>query len=212
MPNTEFKHYDYTTIINFHSFIEELILNDIKNDFERLSLESEIEKKILEYFRFSSIELAEIKSVVGQSPFCNKNTKCKFDLNKLDKLLAGSRYLNCGSTSRLINGFYIGSESIFEDLAYKLDVNPKTIYNFIITNLSHFKITKSKYFNDLVHKIILYELGIRSLTSYNYNKQIFDQFIERIRIKYPFLVWQRQKDLGQIVFKILTLHHKTSLF
>ena len=110
LPNFEFHHPDYAAIKNVDEYIESLILSDLQNDFERLKLESEIESEIRKQYQFNSKELAEIKSVVGESPFFNKKKLLKIDIQKLDLLVSGNLDLNCLSTSRAINGFSVGSE------------------------------------------------------------------------------------------------------
>ncbi len=154
--------------------------------------------------------MTEIKSVVGQSPFFNKRKSLKIDIEKLDSLLSGNLDLNCLSTSRAINGLSVGSESLFEDLSYKLDVNPKVILDLLRKNISLLKQTKAKYFNDLLHKIILNELGVKQISIYRFEVINTQRLIEQLKRNYPFL--NSQSDLPQTVILILSLHHKVSFF
>jgi hypothetical protein len=210
LPNFEFQHFNYSAIKNIDSFLEKLILEDIESDYQRLFLESIIEREIRKQYNFNSKELQEVKSVVGESPFFNKKKTLKVNSEQLDLLLSGSIDLNCLSTSRAINGYSVGSESVFEDLSYKLDVNPKPLFDFIKKNVSQFKSTKAKYFNDLLHKIILNELGVKQISIYKF--QVFDlsKLIESIKTKYIFL--NEQKDLTERIISILQVHHKSSFF
>ncbi|MGJ3234167.1 Eco57I restriction-modification methylase domain-containing protein [Marivirga sp.] len=210
LPNFEFQHFNYFKIKNIDSFLEKLIIEDIESDYQRLFLESKIELEIRKHYNFNSKELQEVKSVVGESPFFNKKKSLSVNSEQLDLLLSGSIDLNCSSTSRAINGYSVGSESIFEDLSYKLDVNPKPIFDYIKKNVSQFKSTKAKYFNDLLHKIILNELGIKQISVYKF--EVFDllKLIESIREKYMFL--NRQIDLTERIISILQKHHKSSFF
>ena len=210
LPNFEFQHPDYSSIKNVDSYIERLILSDIQNDFQRLKLESEIEKEIRKQYQFNSKELAEIKSVVGESPFFNKRKSLKIEFEKLDSLLSGNLDLNCLSTSRAINGYSVGSESVFEDLSYKLDVNPKVILDLIRKNISQLKQTKAKYFNDLLHKIILNEMGVKQISIYKFDVINIERLIEQVKGNYPFL--KNQTDLSEAVHSILLQHHKASFF
>jgi hypothetical protein len=209
LPNFEFQHPDYSAIKNVDEYIERLILSDLQNDFERLKLESEIESEIREHYKFNSKELVEIKSVVGESPFFNKKKSVKIDIEKLDSLVSGNLDLNCLSTSRAINGFSVGSESVFEDLSYRLDVNPKTILDLIRKNISLLKQTKAKYLNDLLHKIILNELGVKQISIYKFEVVNTKNLIEQLRRNYPFL--RNQIEIS-VINSILSLHHKTSFF
>lgn len=210
LPNFEFQHANYSSIENANSFIEHSILSDIQSDYERLFLESEIEFEIKKQYQFNSKELSEIKSVVGESPFFNKKNSMKLDVEKLDLLLTASIDLNCLSTSRAVNGFSVGSESVFEDLSYKLDVNPKPILGLIKKNISQLKNLKTKYFNDLLHKIILNELGVKLISIYKFDEINVESLVEKMRNNNPFL--KNQKNLHQLVISILTVHHKISFF
>lgn len=210
LPNYEFQHTEYSQIINVDKYIEELILADLQNDFERLLLESEIESKIKNLYQFNSNELLEIKGVVGESPFFNKKRSLKIDIKKLDLLVAGNIDINCQKTSRRVNGLSMGSESVIEDLSYKLDINPNTIMELIKNNVSELNKTKEKYFNDLLHKIILNELGIKHISFNNFPVVSFESLVDKVKKKYLFL--NNQQDLPQIIKSILSLHHKASFF
>ncbi len=210
LPNFEFKHCEYTTIKDVNSFIEKLIVGDLENDYQRLFLESEIEMEIIKQYNFKSKELDEIKSIVGESPFLNKNKSIKIDADKLDFLLSSSIDLNCMSTSKAINGYSVGSESVLEDLSYKLDVNPKAILDLIKKDVSLLHYTKEKYFNDLLHKVLLNELGIKQISIYNYDILNIQSLVNKIQHNYVFL--KHQPDLSQRILSILNIHHKISFF
>lgn len=210
LPNFEFLHINYSAIKNLDSFLEKLIIEDAESDYQRLFLESKIELEIRKQYNFNSKELNEVKSVVGESPFLNKKKSLKVDSEQLDLLLATNIDLNCLSTSRAINGYSVGSESVFEDLSYKLDVNPKPIFDFIKKNVAQFKNTKSKYFNDLLHKIILNELGVKQISVYKFETFDLSELIETIKSKYAFL--NEQTDLSEKVISIIQIHHKSSFF
>lgn len=210
LPNFEFQHCNYSAIKNLDSFLEKLIVEDIESDYQRLFLESKIELEIRKQYNFNSQELNEVKSVVGESPFFNKKKSLKVNSEQLDLLLSSNIDLNCLSTSRAINGYSVGSESVFEDLSYKLDVNPKPLFDFIKSNVSDFKITKGKYFNDLLHKIILNELGVKQISIYKFEVFDLSKLIESIKEKYFFL--NKQTDLTERIISILQTHHKSSFF
>lgn len=210
LPNFEFQHPDYSGIKNVDNYIEGLILSDIQNDFQRLKLEYEIEKEIRKQYQFNLKELTEIKSVVGESPFFNKRKSLKIEVEKLDSLLSGNLDLNCLSTSRAINGYSVGSESVFEDLSYKLDVNPKVILDLFRKDISKLKQTKAKYFNDLLHKIILHEMGVKQISIYKFDVINIESLIKQLKKNYLFLT--SKTDLSEAVHSILSKHHKLSFF
>ena len=210
LPNFEFQHFNYSTIKNLDAFLEKLIIEDIESDYQRLFLESKIEIEIRKQYNFNLIELNEVKNLVGESPFFNKKKSLKVNSEQLDLLLFANIDLNCLSTSRVINGYSVGSESVFEDLSFKLDVNPKQIFDFIKKNVSDFKITKAKYFNDLMHKIILYELGVKKISIYKFENFDFSELVNTIQSKYVFL--NDKTDLTDKIISILQVHHKISFF
>jgi len=210
LPNFEFQHYDYLSIKNVESHIEKLIIEDIESDYKRLFLESKIEKEIRKQYNFNLIELKELKSVVGESPFFNTKNSFKGNAKELDLLISASIDWNCVSTSRAINGYSVGSESIFEDLSYKLDVNPKALFKFIKLNISDFKNTKDKYFNDLLHKIILNEIGVKKISIYKFDIINLSHLVESLKSKYAFL--NEYANLSERVIWILQTHHKSSFF
>lgn len=210
LPNFEFQHFNYSEIKYLDSFLENLIIEDVESDYQRLFLESKIELEIRKQYNFNSKELQEVKSVVGESPFFNKKKSLKVNSEQLDLLLSGSIDLNCSSKSRAINGYSVGSESVFEDLSYKLDVNPKPLIDCMKKNVSQFKSTKAKYFNDLLHKIILNELGMKQISIYKFEVFDLSKLIESIREKYIFL--NSQTDLIERIISILQTHHKSSFF
>jgi hypothetical protein len=210
LPNFEFNHFNYSAIKNLDSFLEESIIEDLESDYQRLFLESKIELNIRKQYNFNSKELNELNSVVGESPFFNKKSSFEVNSEQLDLLLSANIDLNCLSTSRAINGYSVGSESVFENLSYKLDVNPKPIFDFIKMNVSYLNTTKAKYFNDLLHKIILNELGVKQISIYKF--EVFDlaKLIESIKSKYVYL--NDQRDLAERIIYILQVHHKSSFF
>ena len=210
LPNFEFQHFNYSAIENLDSFLEKLIIEDIESDYQRLFLESKIELEIRKQYNFNSNELNEVISIVGESPFFNKKKYLKINSEQLDLLLSANIDLNCLSTSRAINGYSVGSESVFEDLSYKLDVNPKPLFDFIKNNVSDFKNTKAKYFSDLLHKIILNELGVKQISIYKFEVFEMSKLIESIRSKYFFL--NAHTDLSERIISILQTHHKISFF
>ncbi|MCP4353492.1 MAG: hypothetical protein GY795_49210 [Desulfobacterales bacterium] len=210
LPNIEFQHQDYLNIKNIDSFIEKLLIEDIENDYQRLLSESEIELEITEQYCFKPEELLELKRVVGESPFFNKNTSINISAEKLDFLLSSSIDANCLATGKSLEGYPIGSESVLEVLSYKLNINPKAIFHVIKNNVSLLKNTKTKYFKDLLHKIILKELNIIHIYRYNPEHVNACLLLKGIKSKYTFL--KHHPELTQEFHSILNIHHKVSFF
>ena len=105
--------------------------------------------------------------------------------------------------------FLLEAKLVFEDLSFKLDVNPKSILDLIKKNISLLKQTKAKYFNDLLHKTILNELGVKQISIYKFEVFNTESLIEQLRNNYSFL---RNQIEYSVVNSILSLHHKTSFF
>lgn len=86
---------------------------------------------------------------------------------ELDSFLSNCIDINCLSRSKTINGFSIGSESILEELSYIYDLSPKVIYTHLVNNIKLLKSTQDKYYKDLLHKLVLFELGINHISDYS---------------------------------------------
>lgn len=213
LPNIEFQHQDYSSIENINEFIENLIKDDLYNDYQRLLLESEIEIEIQNEYKFNFAELNEIKNIIGEPPIYNENKNENISIEELDFLFSANIDINCMSTSKAINDYSIGSENILERISYRLGANPKYIYGFIQKNISSLKITKSKYFKDLLHKMILNELKVNKIFSYKYQKVNLSQFVNNFKFNYVFLnCFDGISGLEQEIITILNNHHRISFF
>ena len=210
LPNFEFKHCDYLNIKDLNKFIEHHILEDLKNDYQRLLLESEIELEIQKQYHFNTTELSEIKRTVGESPFFNTNKSCQFNIKELDELIAKSIDSNCLSRGKALTGYFAGSESIFENLSCKLDVHPNVILHIIKKNISSLEQVKAKYYDDFLHKLILHELGVKHISIYKPNSIAIEDLSEKIKSHYVYLA--NNLTLNHQIISILNTHHKKSFF
>ncbi|MFD1257873.1 Eco57I restriction-modification methylase domain-containing protein [Mucilaginibacter terrae] len=210
LPNFEFRHIDYQAIDNVETFIEGQLLADLESDYQRLHLEADIENEITKQYNFNPIELNEIHKVVGANPFAKSKRGLTVDAHQLDNLIASSIDINCLSTSRTINGFSMGSESIFEDLAHKLDVHPSVLLELARKNISLLKQTKVKYYDDLLHKIVLYELGVKQISIYKFEELNIDALVNKLLNRYHFL--PSKETLSKKIDYLLNIHHKLSFF
>ena len=152
-----------------------------------------------------------MKSIVGESPFFNKKKSLSLSVEKLDLLLSANIDINCTSTSRLINGYSVGSESVFENLSYNLDVNPKTIFDLIKCNVANLHLTKAKYLNDLMHKIILKELGFEQISNFKLKEMSVVSLVAKIKSSYSYID-VKPEELSKRIISILQIHHKNSFF
>lgn len=210
LPNFEFKHYAYSNIKNLDEFIEDSILEDLKNDYQRLLLESEIELEIQKRYGFNAKELSEIKRTVGESPFFNTNNDFKLSIKELDIYIAKTMDLNCLCKGKALTGCFVGSESVFENLSWKFNVHPKTILDVIKENISSLDKVKTKYYNDFLHKLILHELGIKHISIYPSHSVDIVDLVEKTKAGYPFLA--NEIALEHQIISTLNTHHKKSFF
>lgn len=208
LPNFEFNHIDYSTINNLENFLNECILRDLDNDFQRLFLEFKIENRILGEYNFEIEELKEMKRMVGESPFNNKKNQKELSILELDSFLSNCIDINCLSRSKTINGFSIGSESVLEELSYIYDLSPKVIYTQLVENIKLLKSTQDKYYLDLLHKLVLYELGVNHISNYTKENINLNDLEQSLKHKYGFL--EKLKDLKKIISHIVNKHHKSS--
>lgn len=210
LPNFEFQHIDYQSITDLDSFIENQLHADLESDYQRLRLEFEIEVEIFKKFNFNPVELAEIQKVVGLHAFTKQKNNLTLNVQQLDKLIATNLDINCQSTSRSINGYVFGSESIFEDLAHKLDVHPSSLWLLASKNLELLEQSKAKYLDDLLHKIILCELGVKKISIYKFEAVNLGVLINKLRDNYSFL--SNLAGLTEKTSYLLIKHHKLSFF
>lgn len=210
LPNFEFKHFDYLKIKNIHQFIEHSILEDIKNDYQRLLLESKIELEIQKQYGFNPAELSEIKRAVGEYPFLITNKNFQLSVKELDILMAKYLDINCLCKGKALTGYSAGSESLIENLSCKLDVHPEVILNVIQHNVSALKRVKTKYYNDFLHKLILHELGVEHISIYPSHSVNIKDLASKIRTNYAYFA--NNTALEHQIISTLNTHHKKSFF
>jgi hypothetical protein len=208
LPNNEFIHYNYEDIKNVEDFLTEKIIEDLDNEFKRLSIEYEIEKFIIGEFESSGLDLLEMKRVVGESPLNYKVNTSHVEHKKLDLILSRAIDINCQSLSRRLNGFSIGSESALENISYKLGDNPKSIFANIKTSIFELIYTREKYYQDLLHKIILSELGVKKIDHFKRHGMKADKLFDILMSKYKFL--SSYKFSKAALLYIVEVHHAAS--
>ncbi|WP_316738525.1 Eco57I restriction-modification methylase domain-containing protein [Pedobacter aquatilis] len=208
LPNLEFSHNNYSEMGDLESYIQELILADINSDFQRLVMEFEIEKEIRNAYSFTDAELSEVKQIVGESTLYNKKNNQLLECRQIDKLVASSIDVNCQINSKTLNGYSVGSESVIENISHRLDVDPKKIFNFLKNNIANLKETKQKYLADLIHKLILFELEVKSINDFTSKVLKLEELTMQLLSKYPFL--NQLKFSSEYLSTIILVHHKNS--
>jgi len=207
LPNIEFKHDDYSKINNIDDYVIRCIVNDIANDLKRYKAEFLIDKEIATAFNFSKEEMNDIYIITGGFDIYENNTS-DISIEQLDIALSSTLNENCMSVGKRINGFAVGSESILEVVGYNLSIAPERLYDIIIKNASELNRLKNKYKTDLLHKIIIYIVGLETLEGFP--KIITLDYIEKsIELNFP-VIYRELSISKEIIQNIITTHHPKS--
>ena len=208
LPNIEFRHVDYITIDNVSKYLEEQIIVDLTNDYNRYEAETAIDLEIIKSYKFSITEKEEIFNVVGGLNMTKYNNP-NLNIEELDYTIASSINENCFSLGRKINGYAVGSESLIEIVSYNLGVAPDILLTLIKENVHGLVTLKKKYEDDLLHKIILKVAGIDDLTNIKPFKVPLTTFCNNIKKQYP-LLYSELNISENIVIDIVNHHHSKS--
>lgn len=206
LPNYEFVHDNYKSILDVDAYIEYYIRKDIFNQYRRYIYEQEIDKCIIERYRLSDTQLKEYYKMMGGQISCEGNMP---NLRRIDKLLVSTLNESCQSVSRKLNGFIIGTENQIDMISYMYSLPPKDIAKFIIANARFLTGTMSIYKRDLIHKLILEVAGVKSLSCVQLSvvpdsNTIFGRMVEI----YPSLVAQLNISIEVIREIIRNIHVK----
>lgn len=210
LPNYEFSHANYDGITDIEQYLRNQLVEDLKNDYQRLYLESKIEAEIVSAYNFNEVELSEVKKTVGISAFTRKKIAKDISVKELDGLLSNSLNVNCFVVSRRIPDSTIGTESIFEYLSRILCIHPEILLDNLLKNVDDLYFTKQKYINDLIHKLIIKELGIDNLKTHNKKEINIYEFQSLLMQKYKMVdsIWFNKSTIELII----TQHHGLSFF
>jgi len=185
------------------------IKKDISNDFSRLVEEQKIDKEIIKSYEFTIEELNIINGITGGDYGANRNLS--IDTMNLDHEISKIININCLCTGQTINGYIVGSESVLEILSYKYKMKIKSIYEHIIEHVGKLYITKEKYRNDLLHKLILKVLGIETICTYSELEVSLEELVNRIRFDYPVL-FDYFNVTSMTIGKVISDHHYQSFY
>lgn len=188
LPNYEFVHDDYKSILDVDSYIDSRIRADIFNQYRRYVYEQEIDNFILQKYELSDTQLSEFYKMMGGNM---ANEGKMLNLRRIDKLLVSTLNDGCMSVSRKINGYIIGTENQIDMISYMYSLPPKDIVRYIISNVEYLSETKKAYKRDLIHKLVLKIAGVDSLSHVNYDViPTIDIIIEIIKVDYSSLFEQ----------------------
>lgn len=208
LPNIEYNSKSISRINDYESFINKNIINDLRNDYDRLSLEHEIECEIKNHYKFNKYELSKIEEVVGVSPFEINKKEVTIPIEDLDKSFHSLLDINGHYLSKRINGFAVGSESIIENLSKKYNIHPQNLFSLLKQNILDLKKTKEIYLDDFRHKVILHILGFSSITEFENKRISLVSLNEQLMQSYPELF--RDDNMKNTVLNIINNHHLKS--
>ncbi len=209
LPNYEFAHDNYAAILDVESYIDNVIRNDIFNQYRRYIYEQETDKYIFGKYHLSDAQKAEYDKMMGSNI---SYTGSMLNLRRIDKMLASTMNESCQSVSRKLNGFIVGTENCIDMISYMYSLPPKDITRYLLSNASYLSITKRLYIRDFVHKIILKVSDITSLSEVDVDANLsIDIILKRIKEYYPVLFKQLQIS-SELIKDILDNVHNKCFF
>jgi hypothetical protein len=141
---------------SINQLAKEEFLDDIYMELERLKLEYEIDSKIMEAYKFSSVELNNIKGEVGICAYAISTNKGFDSLEYLDKEIEGLLNVNCELNRTKSSKASLGCDGILEFLSQKYMYSPIDLSVFIETSINELKQVINKYKELIMHRIVLY--------------------------------------------------------
>ncbi len=210
LPNVEFSHIDYSSIKNLDKYIQDSIIFDMTNDYEKLKSEEAIDCEIMRLFKFSKVEKREMYEVVGGLSM-TKYSNHTISLDQIDKAMSSAINDSCQFIGKKINGFAAGSESLLENIAYGLDFDIDRLYDMVCKNISLMPQVVSIYKTDLTHKILLKILKVEWVTEYEKGNVMIDDVIDIFKSEYAYL-YSSLSISKSIIVDILTHYHCKCFF
>ena len=203
LPNIEFSHKDYSAITDIETYIDDVILTDIKNYKTIAVAEAEINTQILNIYKFNDIQYKLITEMIGHTP----SKKINVSIEYFDQYISSILNECCMPISRKLNGCITGSDNILEMLSYEYNASISSIYNFILQNIRQLKNLRKKYKVDLIHKLILEVCGFESITG-SFNTVSCDDILSLIENKYNYLQSSLCINNETIEIIIKQIHYK----
>ncbi len=190
LPNSEYKHVDYSTITNVQSYIESCIRLDFQNMYERLVAERLIDSIILSKYRLSKrLKQDYLKYMSGYEEY--EDVSCHVNIKILDLYLSKMLGASCFPFGRKVEGKLIGSENCLEILSFLTKSPCSRLIECIYNRVCELNKTIELYKYDLIHKIILHLCGIDDLTHVASSVSInLGKLNDLIRVRYPLIFHQ----------------------
>lgn len=142
-------------------------VRDLKNELQILRLEHAINREVQDAYNLPPNELLELDRMLGVSVFALPRFSARLENGKLDGLLSSILSSTCEYVGGRPNGTRIGCGGVLEDLSYRLNTHPESIFKAIVENIDGLQLTLRKYRDDAIHKVIIGEAGFISNTVRN---------------------------------------------
>ena len=207
LPNSEYKHIDYSAITNVQSYIESCIRLDFQNMYERLVAERLIDSIILSEYKLSKrLKQDYLKYMSGYEE--HDDVSCYVDIKMLDLYLSKMLGASCFPLGRKVEGKLIGSENCLEILSYQTKYSCSRLIECIYNHVYELNETIKLYKYDLIHKIILHICGIDDLTHVIPVSVNIGKLNELIKIKYPLIFNQLEVNKEVLATVLENTHNK----
>lgn len=204
LPNVEYNEDDFDKITDANSYLLQIFLADMQNQYDRLICEKAIDDCIINRFQLSD-KLTKEYEKYGRNDIAGSVTD-SMQVTKVDHLLASILTPSCMVLGRKIENKQYGSENCIEVLATQFQQEEKAILQLMYDQGIHFIETLDIYKKDLIHKIILKLLGIHQLDEIKqeYTVQLKD-LEKEFELRYPLLYKQlgiKEDILDNILSKV----------
>lgn len=210
LPNVEYKHVDYNTIVNVQSYIESCIRSDFQNMYERLVAERLIDSLILSEYKLSMRLKQDYHKYM--SGYEEHDDISKFiDIKMIDMQISKMIGTSCFPLGKKIEGKLIGSENCLEILSYLTKSSGSRLIECIYSHAYQLEETIRIYKNDFVHKVILHLCGIENLSHTSPMSINIEELNDLFISKYP-LIYNQLKIDNDVLTMILTEVHNKVFF
>jgi len=170
--------------IEFDEYFRNAIAHDLNLELTKLELEAQIESEVHSAFDFSEHDAIEIRTEVGIGAGEIASTRKPIDIALLDALLC--RYLSVGLNYR--NGVKlpggIAADGTLEAAALTTKRAPFDIVAIAQAAVDDLRGVRRIYLNDLLHKLVLSELGFSTDRGWNSRttsiRNLCDRIVDRV--------------------------------
>ncbi len=205
LPNAEFVHDSYNSIVDVDSYLCGLLSKDIKNEYDRLLSEMKIESIIASCYNISSRLHSEYQLFSGCESLHNR----PIDIESLDVVLSKMINDNCSVLGKKVSGCPLGSENLIRILSLHTGSSCESIYHVLFNGIHHLDKTIAAYKRDFVHKIMLSLVGVTKLTNVGDVIHISSyELLDRFKRVYPNLHNKLKLKEHDIKMIIETVHNK----